>query len=71
MQLVQIGELIRNRRSFLRLRQEDLAEISGVTIKTIHLVEQGKGNPSFETLEKLASILGLEILVQVKQPQHG
>jgi transcriptional regulator with XRE-family HTH domain len=71
MNLAQIGELIRDRRSFLRLRQEDLSEISGVTIKTIHLVEQGKGNPSFETLEKLASILGLEILVQVKQPKHG
>lgn len=67
MELKEIGELIRKRREFLNLRQEDLSELSNITIKTIHLVEQGNGNPSFETLKKISEVLGLEILLQVKK----
>ena len=66
MDLKKIGNLVIQRREFLHLRQEDLAELSGITIKTIHLVEQGKGNPSFETLTKLLTVLGLELEVKVK-----
>jgi DNA-binding XRE family transcriptional regulator len=51
----------RKRSSFLRRRQEDLARICGVMLKTIHLAKQVKRNPSFETLEKLVSIFGLQI----------
>jgi len=67
MELKKIGELIRKRREFLNLRQEDLSELSKVTIKTIHLIEQGNGNPSFETLKKISEVLGLEIFLQVKK----
>jgi DNA-binding phage protein len=31
----------------------------------------GKGNPSMETLGKLASTLGMELLVQVKDVENG
>ncbi len=67
MDLKEIGELIKKRREFLNLRQADLSELSSVTIKTIHLVEQGTSNPSFVTLSKLSEVLGLEILLQVKK----
>jgi len=63
----EIGNALRVRRGFLHLRQEDLAEMSGVTVKTIHLVESGNGNPSVKTLEKLAQILGMDLLIQVKK----
>lgn len=63
----EIGNTLRVRREFLHLRQEDLAEMSGVTVKTIHLVESGNGNPSVKTLEKLAQILGMDLLIQVKK----
>jgi Predicted transcriptional regulators len=53
---------------FLHLKQSDLAEMSGVTIKTIHLVESGTGNPSLETIEKIARVLRMELKLQVKQP---
>lgn len=71
MDIYQIGAFFRERRVFLQIRQEDLSEMSGVNSRTIQQLEQGKGNPSFATLEKLASILGLELVVQVKQPEHG
>lgn len=63
----EIGKALKFRREFLKLRQEDLAEMSGITTRTIHLIESGTGNPSIETLEKLAAVLGMELLLQVKK----
>lgn len=67
MNLPEIAKTVKNRRESLNLRQEDLAEMSGVATKTIHSVEAGTSNPSFKTLLKLADILGLEIVLQVKK----
>ncbi len=64
----EIGKALKFRREFLHLRQEDLAEMSGITSRTIHLIESGTGNPSMETLEKLATVLGMELVLQVKKP---
>lgn len=66
MTIKEMGAKLKFRREFLNLRQEDLAEMSGVTSRTIHLVESGTGNPSAETLEKIATVLGMELLIQVK-----
>ncbi|MEP7257530.1 MAG: helix-turn-helix transcriptional regulator [Flavitalea sp.] len=63
----ELGSSIRFRREFLNLRQEDLAGMSGIAIKTIHLIESGTGNPSVETLQKISTVLGLEVLIRVKQ----
>lgn len=68
MNAADLGKSFKSRREFLRLNQSDLAEMSGVTIKTIHLIESATGNPSLETMEKIARVLGMELLLQVKQP---
>jgi len=62
-----MGQLITKRREFLQLRQGDLSEMSGVAIKTIHLIEKGSGNPSIATIEKIATVLGLELILLVKK----
>ncbi len=67
MSIGEMGKVMKFRREFLNLRQEDLAEMSGITSRTIHLIESGTGNPSVETLEKLATVLGMELLLQVKK----
>lgn len=67
MNLEEIGELVKRRREFLNLRQEDLSELSKINMRTIHLIEQGKGNPSFETLSKLSEVLGFEIELNIKK----
>jgi transcriptional regulator with XRE-family HTH domain len=67
MTVLELGKAIRFRREFLSLRQEDLAELSSLTIKTIHLIESGTGNPSAVTLEKIATVLGMELSLQVKK----
>lgn len=61
-----LGKKIQDRRESLSLKQEDLAEMSGVTSKTIYLIENGKGNPSIDTIQKLLLVLGLEIIIKVK-----
>jgi transcriptional regulator with XRE-family HTH domain len=62
-----IGHLLRKRRELLGLLQPQLAAISGVSIRTIQLVEMGKGNPSLDTLIKLADPLGLQIQLSIKE----
>jgi transcriptional regulator with XRE-family HTH domain len=62
----EIGVLLQARRELLELRQEDLADMSGVTIRTIYQLENG-GNPSLRTLEKLFRVLGLELIVQIRK----
>jgi transcriptional regulator with XRE-family HTH domain len=66
MNLVQVGEKIRQRRQRLDIRQNDLAELSGVALRTLIAIENGRGNPSFETLTKIIDVLGLELNLVVK-----
>ena len=67
MNKAQIGDMIQKRRDFLAMKQEDLAEITGITAKTIYLIETGKGNPSVDTLNKILGVLGLEITIDIKK----
>ena len=62
--------MIAVRRESLALNQQDLAEMAGVTAKTIYMIESGKGNPSLQTLQKIMEVLGLEIKVRIKQIQE-
>ena len=65
---ITIGETIRKRRELLGLLQPQLASISGISTRTIQLVEMGKGNPSLETLIKIADPIGLRINLSLKEP---
>lgn len=61
-----IGKIIKARRKMLGLRQDQLADISGVGINTLTKIERGEGNPSIETLKKVLDSLGLELSVIIK-----
>ena len=61
MEADKIGEYIKNRRNILHLQQKDLAELSEVSLRTIIQIENGTGNPSIDTLNKLTKVLGVEI----------
>jgi transcriptional regulator with XRE-family HTH domain len=63
-----MGEKLRQRRELLSLLQSQLASLSGVSTRTIQLVEQGKGNPSLDTLLQLADTLGLHLDLVLKEP---
>jgi transcriptional regulator with XRE-family HTH domain len=66
MTLVEVGSLIKQRRVALGITQQHLSVVSEVAIVTIKMLELGKGNPSFQTLEKLAETLGLELSMHVR-----
>lgn len=57
---------IKARREMLQVNQEMLAELSGVSLRTLKQFESGKGNPTLQTISKLADALGLELTLQVK-----
>ena len=59
-------EQIKERRKVLDITQETLAEISGVGLRTLKQFESGKGNPTIQTIQKIANILGLEVCLKVK-----
>ena len=61
-----IGNQIKNRRKELKITQQTLAELSGVSKNTIYQIEREQNNPSLEIIEKLADILGMKLLLEVK-----
>ncbi len=61
-----IGETIKNRRRELNITQPHLAELAKVSTNTIYKIERGQGNPSLEVLGKLVEVLGMEIILKVK-----
>ena len=56
-----------SRRAVLGITQEQLSSLSGVGIKTIYKLEQGLGNPTLDTLEKVLDVLGLELNIKLKK----
>jgi transcriptional regulator with XRE-family HTH domain len=57
---------IKSRREMLQVTQETLAELSGVSLRTLKQFESGKGNPTLLTVKKLADVLGLELHLKLK-----
>ncbi|MEI7583755.1 helix-turn-helix transcriptional regulator [Runella sp.] len=66
MHFEELIKLIKERRQMLKVTQESLAELSGVGLRTLKQFESGKGNPTLQTLQKLADVLGMEISLQLK-----
>jgi transcriptional regulator with XRE-family HTH domain len=63
MDLTIFGQIIREKRNALQLKQEELSARSGVAIKTIHSIEMGKGNPAIKTILRIFDILELDFIV--------
>lgn len=62
----QIGKLIQERRDYLNLTQKDVAEMAGITFKSISEIELGIRNPTVSTLISVLDVLGLELTVHIK-----
>ncbi len=62
-----LREVIKARRKVLCISQQDLAEMSGISLPTVKDIERGLANPSLSTISKLLDVLGLEIVYRVRQ----
>ena len=58
-----IGDLVRERRVQLGLRQAELAELAGCSTRFIHTVEAGKRTIRLDKLLDVLDVLGLELAV--------
>jgi transcriptional regulator with XRE-family HTH domain len=56
-----LGAALRAARGRQRLTQEELAERSGLSYKFIGEIERGSGNPTIETIDRLAEALGVGV----------
>ncbi len=61
-----IGNLIKERRKLLQINQENLSEISGVSLRSLKAIELGQGNPGIKQLTKIFDTLGLKIKIGIK-----
>jgi len=66
MLIATLGKTIRDRRKELNITQPHLAELANISINTLYKLERGACNPSIEVLNKLADVLGMEIILEVK-----
>ena len=69
MHLAELANTIKERRKALGITQNYLCELSGVGLRTLKAIETGKNNPTLETMNKLAEVLGMEIKLEVKIPK--
>ena len=66
MRVLDINSAIRNRRKTLGVNQADLAALAQLGLRTIKVLESGTANPRINTLQKVCDVLGLEIIIRVK-----
>lgn len=64
---MELKEVMKSRRAFLNLSQQDLAELSGVSLASVKDIERGKGNPSLSTVLRILDVLGMELEYKVRQ----
>jgi y4mF family transcriptional regulator len=65
MDLKELGGAIRARRKSRKVVQADLAEIAGISDRTLRDIENGTANPELSTLLKICGTLGMEIKIDV------
>lgn len=70
MHFEELIKIIKERRAALQVTQETLAQLSGVGLRTLKQFESGKGNPTLQTLQKMADVLGMEVSLKLKNASH-
>ncbi|MBV5294883.1 MAG: helix-turn-helix domain-containing protein [Curvibacter lanceolatus] len=63
-----LGEAVKLMQKVSRLTQAEFAAHRGVSIRVLKEIIAGSANPTVETLNKIASIFGLEVGFVAKRP---
>lgn len=70
MHQLELVTVLKERREALGITQAHLAELADVSLRTLKALEVGKANPTLETIAKLIEVLGMELKLEIKAPQH-
>ena len=71
MKIQEIGAFIAKRRKSLRVNQRELASLCGVSEHALCNLERGIGNPTMKLVSSVASVLGLELKMVVKDMESA
>jgi len=61
-----IGTIIKERRKYLGVNQQTLADLAGVGLNTLVAIERGEGNPQLNTLLTILDTIGLQMNIHLK-----
>ena len=61
-----IADIMKKRRKLLGINQDALAEIAGVSVRTVKAIESDTANPSIRLLLKILGALGLTLRVTAR-----
>lgn len=56
-----LGEAVARMRKISRLTQEEFAAHRGISVQALRQIERDQGNPTVETLNKVAAIFNLQV----------
>ena len=59
-----LAQAVRERRRQLELRQEDLADLAGVSLRFVQALEAGKRTVQLDRVEAVLAVLGLRLRVE-------
>lgn len=62
-----IAAAVRRERREQQLRQDELALVAGVSVRSVHQIEAGKPTTRLDVLERVLSALGLTIEVRSRR----
>lgn len=63
----ELGHQIARRRKELGLGQQDIAALSGVSVRSVYSVEHGKATARLDTIVAIAETLGLDLVLRPRQ----
>ena len=61
-----LAEQVQDRRASLALVQEELAELSGTSVRFIRSLEQGKATVRLDKVQAVLNALGLELTARLR-----
>jgi transcriptional regulator with XRE-family HTH domain len=64
-EIARIGRSLAERRVALRLTQQTLADLAGVSRSTVQALERGSGAVKFASVVEIATVLGMRVAVSV------
>lgn len=62
----EVGTIIKERRKYLGVNQQTLADLAGVGLNTLVAIERGEGNPQLSTMLTILDTLGLQMEIHLK-----
>ncbi|WP_290795873.1 helix-turn-helix domain-containing protein [Flavihumibacter sp. UBA7668] len=62
-----IGKAIRDRRKALNITQPVLAELADISLNSLYRFERGESNPTLDLVEKVITVLGMELKLEAKK----